>query len=137
MSEANKQLIRRWYEVVWNQQSETGIDEMLAPDCRAHGLSGGDAPLIGTEGFKAFHRKFCNAFPDLKISVEDVVAEGDKVAARWKATMTHSGDSLGFPASGKKTTMDGSTLVIIRNGKIAEGWNHMDMGGLFAQLRGN
>jgi predicted ester cyclase len=64
-----------------------------------------------------------------------MVAEGDKVAARWTTTMTHLGDGLGFPASGKKASMEGSTIVIIRDGMIREGWNFMDMGGLIAKLQ--
>jgi steroid delta-isomerase-like uncharacterized protein len=134
MSEANKELARRWFEEVWNQRKESAIESMLTPDCRAHGL-GGDAPLIGPEGFKTFHRSFCGAFPDLHVTVDDVVAEGDRVAIRWTATMTHLGAGLGFPASGKKVSMDGSTFVVIKGGKIDEGWNHMDITGLFAKLQ--
>ena len=95
MSEANKQLARRWFEEVWNQRKESAIDAILTPDCRAHGL-GGDAVLVGPEGFKTFHRSFCGAFPDLHVTVDDIVAEGDKVAIRWTATMTHLGDGLGI-----------------------------------------
>jgi steroid delta-isomerase-like uncharacterized protein len=134
MSEANKQLARRWFEEVWNQHKESAIDDLLTPDCRAHGL-GGDAALIGPEGFKTFHRSFCGAFPDLHVTVHDTIAEGDRVAIRWTATMTHLGDGLGFPASGKKVSMDGSTIVAIKDGKIDEGWNHMDITGLFAKLK--
>lgn len=137
MSEANKQLIRRWFEEVWNQQNESAVDAMLSHDCKAHGLGQGDEELVGPEGFKTFHRSFCKAFPDLRVTVLDTIAEGDKVAARWKATMTHQGDGLGFPASGKKTGMEGATVVIIKNGKIVEGWNHMDIGSLFAELKAN
>jgi steroid delta-isomerase-like uncharacterized protein len=135
MSEANKQLVRRWFEVVWNQRNEAAIETMLTPGCRAHGLSGSDGPLVGPEGFKTFHRSFCEAFPDLKIVVQDIIAEGDRVAARWTTTMTHLGDGLGFPASGKKASMDGQTIVVIKDGRIDEGWNHMDLGGLLAKLK--
>ena len=134
MSEANKQLARRWFEEVWNQRKESAIDAILTPDCRAHGL-GGDAVLVGPEGFKTFHRSFCGAFPDLHVTVDDIVAEGDKVAIRWTATMTHLGDGLGIPPSGKKVSMDGSMIVVIKDGKIDEGWNHLDITGLFAKLK--
>jgi steroid delta-isomerase-like uncharacterized protein len=134
MSETNKQLARRWFEEVWNQRKESVIDELLTPACRAHGL-GGDAVLIGPEGFKTFHRSFCAAFPDLRVTVDDIIAEGDRVAIRWTATMTHLGDGLGFPASGKKVSLDGSTILTIKDGKIDEGWNHMDITGLFAKLK--
>jgi steroid delta-isomerase-like uncharacterized protein len=135
MSEANRQLARRWFEEVWNQRKESAIEAMLIPGCRAHGLGGGVATLIGPEGFKTFHRSFCGAFPDLRVTVHDTIAEGDRVAIRWTATMTHLGDGLGFPASGKKVSMDGSTIVVIKDGKIDQGWNHMDLTGLFAELK--
>jgi steroid delta-isomerase-like uncharacterized protein len=134
MSEANKQLLRRWFEEVWNQRKESAIEAMLTPACRVHGL-GGDAALIGPEGFKTFHRSFCGAFPDLRVTVDDAIAEGEEVAIRWTATMTHLGDGLGFPPSGKKVSMDGSTIAVIKDGKMDEGWNHMDITGLFAQLK--
>ncbi len=135
MSEANKQLARRWFEEVWNQRKESAIEAMMTPGCRAHGLGVGDAALVGPEGFKTFHRSFCGAFPDLRVTVDDTIAEGDKVAIRWTATMTHLGDGLGFPASGKKVSMDGSTIAIVKDGKIDEGWNHMDITGLFVKLK--
>jgi steroid delta-isomerase-like uncharacterized protein len=135
MSEANKQLARRWFEEVWNQRNESAIEAMLTAGCRIHGLGGGDEALIGPEGFKTFYRGFCAAFPDLRVTVDDTIAEGDKVAIRWTATMTHLGDGLGFPASGKKVSMDGSTIGVIKDGKIDEGWNHMDITGLFAELK--
>jgi len=134
MSEANKQLARRWFEEVWNQRKESAIDDLLTPDWRVHGL-GGDAVLIGPEGFKTFHRSFCGAFPDLHVTVDDVITEGDKVAIRWTATMTHLSDGLGIPPSGKKVSMEGSTIGVIKDGKIDEGWNHMDITGLFARLK--
>jgi steroid delta-isomerase-like uncharacterized protein len=135
MSEANKQLMRRWFEEVWNEHKETAIADMMSPDWRGHGLSQGDSELIGPEGFKTFFRRFRGAFPDIHITVHDTIAEGDKVALRWTASMTHLGDHLGFPASGRKANVAGSTIVMIRNGRIVEGWNHMDMGGMLAQLK--
>ncbi len=136
-AQANEQLIRRWFEEVWNRKQETAIDEMLAEDCVAYGLPDPDAVVRGPEQFKRFHRGFCGAFPDLQITVEDVIASGDRVAARWRATGTHLGDHLGFPATGKKVQLDGVTIGVIRDGKIKEGWNMMDMGHFFESLRGD
>ncbi|HEY2861215.1 MAG TPA: ester cyclase [Terracidiphilus sp.] len=127
--------MRQFFEEVCNRKSEAAIDRMLAPDCIAYGLPDPDAVLRGTEEFRAFHRSFCGAFPDLYVTVEDVIAAGDRVAARWRATATHLGDHLGFPATGKKTCLDGATIGVIRNGRIAEAWNMMDMGYLFESLR--
>ena len=135
MSEANKQLVRRWFEEVWNQRRESLIDVMLTADVRAFGLGDGGATLIGPEGFKTFYRSFSAAFPDLHITVHDMIAEGDKVAVRWSANMTHLGNGLGFPPSGKKAILEGTTIVTIKDGRIDEGWNYMDMTGLITSLK--
>jgi steroid delta-isomerase-like uncharacterized protein len=133
---ANEQLMRRWFEEVWNQKSEAAIDELLAQDCVAYGLPDPDAVVRGPEQFKEFHRVFCGAFPDLHITVEDVIASGDRVAARWRAIGTHLGAHLGFPATGKKVTLDGATIAVIHDGRLKQGWNMMDMGHFFESLRG-
>ena len=135
MSEANRQLVYRWFEEVWNQHREAAIETMMNPGCVIHGLGDGDTVLIGPEGFKTFHRSFCTAFPDLHVTVDDTIAEGDKIAVRWTASMTHTGDGLGFPASGKKVSMSGSTIGVVKNGKLDAGWNHMDITGLLAKLK--
>jgi steroid delta-isomerase-like uncharacterized protein len=135
MSDANKELVRNWFERVWNQQSTAAIDEMYVSDGRAHGFPQADSVLVGPDEFKTIHRNFCESFPDIHVTVEDVIAEGDKVAARWSGTMTHLGDSLGIKATNRKVTLTGATIVIIKDGMISEGWNFMDMGGLVAKLQ--
>ena len=135
MSEENKQLMRRWFEEVWNKRRESAIDEMLHAHGKAHGLPDPDSSLEGPEGFKTVQRTFCGAFPDLHITVEDVIAEGDRVAVRWSATMTHLGDHFGFAATGKKARLDGAAFVVIKDGKIVEGWNQMDMTGMMQKLK--
>jgi len=134
MSEANKQLLRTWFGEIWNRHSVTAIDAMYRSDGRAHGFPQADSVLEGPEDFKVIHRNFCAAFPDIHVTVVEAIAEGDAVAARWSATTTHLGESLGMKATGKKVILTGSTFVTIKDGKIGEGWNFMDMGGLFAQL---
>lgn len=91
--------------------------------------------LVGPSGFKTFHRTFCETFPELRVTIDDIIAEDDKVAIRWTAEMTHLGDGLGFPASGKKVRLPGATFILVKNGKIDAGWDHMDMGEMVAQLR--
>lgn len=133
--QANERLVRRFFEQVWNRKDETAVDEFLAPDCIAYGLPDPDAVLRGPEEFKAVFRMFVGAFPDVKISIQDVIAAGDRVAVRWTSTGTHLGPHLGFPPSGKSITLDGATIGIIRDGKIAQAWNMMDMGHLFDSIR--
>ena len=99
MAEENKALIRRWFEEVWNKGRADAIDEMFAEGGVAHGLSDeSGSPLRGPAAFREFHQKFRNAFPDIVVTVEDTIAEGDQVAARCLVRGKHSGDSLGFAA---------------------------------------
>ena len=135
MSEANKQLARDWFEQVWNQKSEEAIDRMFSLHGKAHGFLGPDGVLDGPEAFKEAHRVFCAAFPDIHADIEQIVAEGDVVAIRWKATLTHLGDQLGFPASGKKGTLNGSSFIVVNGGQIIDGWNQMDLQALYLDLQ--
>jgi steroid delta-isomerase-like uncharacterized protein len=135
MSEANKRLVRNWFEEVWNNRNEAAIETMMNLDCRIHGLGDEDELLIGPEGFKIFYHAFRRAFPDLHVTLHEMIAEGDLVAVRWTVTMTHLGDGLGFPASGRHVSMEGSTIGAVTDGKLSEGWNHMDLTGLFAKLQ--
>jgi steroid delta-isomerase-like uncharacterized protein len=132
---ANEQLIRRWFEEVWNQKSEAAIDEMMAGDCVAYGLPDPDAVVRGSAQFKEFHRGFSGAFPDLQISVQDVIASGDRVAARWLMKGTHLGGQLGFPATAKTVALEGVSIAVIQDGKLKEGWNMVDIGRFFELLR--
>ena len=101
MSEQNKALARRWFEEVWNQGRESSIDELFHPQGNAYGFPEPDSVLIGPEGFKTIHRVFHNAFGNIHVVIDDLIAEGDKVAVRWTCTMVHNGEGLGFPATGK------------------------------------
>ena len=136
MSEENKKLVRRWFEEVWNQQREEAIDEMFAPGGKAHGFPERDSVLVGPEKFKETHRVFIGAFPDLHITVHDVVAEGEKVAVFWTAAMTHLGDHLGFAPTLKRERLDGASLLIVGGSQIQEGWDYMELQGLIMRLKG-
>jgi steroid delta-isomerase-like uncharacterized protein len=136
MSEsANKALMQRWFEEVWNQGKESVIDELFHPQGKAHGFPTPDSTLIGPEGFKTVHRQFQNTFGNLHLEIHDLLAEDDRVALRWTTTATHSGDGLGFPASGKKATLEGSSFTVCRNGQITEAWNFMDLTKLTLDLK--
>ena len=135
MTKDNEVLIRRWFEEVWNKGREDAVDEMFAEDGIAHGLSddSGD-PLRGPAAFKEFHAKFSEAFPDIVVTVEDTIAEGDKVAARCTVRGRHSGDTLGFAATHAPMEITGMSIVRIRGGKIVEGWNNFDFMTMYKQL---
>ena len=135
MSEENKLLIRRWFEEVWNKGRAESIDELFAENGIAHGLSDDPAkPITGPRDFRPFHTLFREAFPNMMIVVEDVVAEGDKVAARCSVRAKHEGDFMGREATQAPVEFTGITIVRIDNGKIVEAWNNFDFMSLHKQV---
>jgi steroid delta-isomerase-like uncharacterized protein len=135
VAQAYATLAHRWFEEVWNQGKESAIDELLAEDAIAHGLADpADGEISGPAAFKPFVRKFRTAFPDMRISVEDVVVEGDKIAARCVVTGNHTGPGLMPAPTGKSTLITGICILRVKDGKIAEGWNNFDFLTLFQQL---
>jgi steroid delta-isomerase-like uncharacterized protein len=134
MSAENIQVIRRWFDEVWNQGRMEAIDELFAADGIAYGLGEAGKDVHGAAGFKPFVHRIRNAFPDIHITVDDTINEGDKIAARFTATMTHTGDDLGFPATGKRVTVSGISFTRIAKGQIVQGWNNWDIYGMMQQL---
>src|SRR3990170_943704 len=128
MSAENKALLRRWFEEVWNKGRTAAIDEILATNAVVHGLG---ADLHGPAGFKAFHSAYRDAFPDVKLQIDDLIAERDTVAVRWSGTGTHRGEGLGFAATGRQVRFSGMTFARVEGGKLAEGWNSFDQLGMF------
>ena len=127
MSEENKALLRRWFEEVWNKGRAEAIDEMFDAEGIVHGLSDDDATTLrGPKDFKPFHDVFRGAFPNIQVTVEEAIAEGDLVAARCSVRGQHSGDHLGVAASNAPVQFTGMVFVRVRNGKIVEAWNNFD-----------
>lgn len=127
MSEQNKALLRRWFEEVWNKGRSDVIHEMFAADGIAHGLTDDHSgPLKGPAGFKPFHETFRQAFPDIEVIVEEIIGEGDLLAARCSVRGTHKGDSLGITASNARVEFTGMCIVRIGDGMIVEAWNNFD-----------
>lgn len=131
------QLIRRWFEEVWNQQRAEAVNELMAPDAVGHGLGDSSAALHGPAAFRQVHARFCGAFPDLHIQVEDVIVEGDRSAARLTVTGTHRGDHLGFPATGRPVRFSGMLLARWRDGQLVEGWSEFNFASMMQQLQGH
>lgn len=130
----NEALTRRWFEEVWNKGRVEAIDEMFAEDGIAHGLSDGEEEIRGPAAFKVFHATFRGAFPDMQITMEEILCQDDKTAGRFSGQATHAGDQLGIPATGKRVNFTGMTFIRWKDGKIAEGWNNVDFAGIMAQL---
>lgn len=125
----NKRLYRRYVELLWHPEQ---LNEVLAPGFVAHDLPPG-LPT-GGEGLKALRRLIERAFPDLKPIIRDLIAEGDRVAARIALEGTHTGDFMGVAPTGKHLTTELFEIVRIEGDKIAERWVLRDRLGEFQQL---
>ena len=134
MSEANKELLRRWFEEVWNKGRADAIDEMFDENGIAHGLADdASQPIKGPSNFRPFHRTFREAFPNMTIVIEDMVAEGDRVAARCSVRGKHEGEFMGRAATQAPVEFTGMTIVRIDSGKIVEAWNNFDFMTMYKQ----
>ncbi len=129
---AEAEFIHRWFDEVWNKKRESAIDEMLTDDVIGYGL--GPEDIIGPDNFKAFHRNFVSAYPDLTVSVEDTVVEGDKIVARCRVTGTHCGEGIGVTPCNSPVDFTGVLIVRIRDGKIAEAWNEFNFMQMYKQV---
>lgn len=135
MSEENKELVRRWFEEVWNKGRADAIEEMFDANGIAHGLSDDpENPIKGPQNFRPFYTVFRDAFPNMMIVIEDMVAEGDKVAARCSVRAKHEGEFLGKTATESPVDFTGITIVRIDKGKIVEAWNNFDFMALHKQV---
>lgn len=130
--DANKALVRRFFEEVWSTGDLSLRDEFLAADYRGH-LAGAEQP-IDRNGWTGWFQGFRAAFPDARFTVEDMIAEGDRVAARLTMRGTHLGPMNGVPATGRAVVVTGMSIERVENGRIAEGWNQNDALGLLGQL---
>src|SRR5215472_14867860 len=125
------QLARNWFEEVWNQRRDATVRDRLAPGALCH-MEG--AELVGPEQFLEARVALLDAFPDMKVTVEATVAEGDDVVVRWSARATHRGDGLGMPASGRAVSFRGMTWMRFENGRVIEGWDSWNLGQLLQEL---
>jgi steroid delta-isomerase-like uncharacterized protein len=133
MSAENKALSRRLVEEAFNAGRLDVIDEVVASDFVGHDPSLPEE-LRGPAGVRELIAGYRAAFPDIRITIEDQVAEGDLVVTRWSATGTHQGELLGMPATGKQATVTGVTIDRIVDGRIVESWDNWDTLGLMQQL---
>jgi steroid delta-isomerase-like uncharacterized protein len=132
--EENVHLMKRWFKEVWNEGKVDSIHELLAPDAVGVGELDDGTPLRGVNEFVPFVARLRGAFPDMNIEVKDAFGAGDKVVVRWSATMTHKGDHLGMPATGKAVHFTGITIDRIANKQVIEGWDNWDQLGMLKQI---
>ena len=133
MQEENKAIVRRYFEEILDGGNLDLVDEIFEPQYVLHDPSS-PHEVRGVEGTKRFVGMFRSAFPDIAHSIEDQIAEGDKVVTRLRARATHTGDLMGIPPTGKGVTIEGTSIWRIADGKIGECWFNYDALGLMRQL---
>jgi len=131
-TETNKATVRRMLEQLWNERRVELIDEFFTEDIVSHVV--GFPSSSGLAETRQGLTMNLNAFPDIKISIDDEIAEGDKVVFNWTSRGTHQGELYGIPATGKQVTNTGMTIYRLENAKIAELWFIGDNLGMMQQL---
>ena len=134
MSDHNKSVSKRTFEEVWNQGKLQLIDELVASTCVLHDSMVPGGKVTGTHGYREFVEIYRASFPDLHFTINDQIAEGDKVATRYTATGTFKSAFMGMTPTHKHATVTGITIDRYQDGKLVEGWLNYDALGMFQQL---
>jgi steroid delta-isomerase-like uncharacterized protein len=132
-AEESKAIMRRYFEGAWEQGNVDLLDELLAPDYVNHTPATPDLPT-GPEGVKAVVSMFRSAMPDLRVVIEDMIAEGDKVASRYTLEGTHRGTLFGVAPTGQQLSIKSITVERVSDGRIREHWRNTDELGMMRQL---
>lgn len=131
MSEANKTAMREFFQRVYNQGDVAFLDQLTAPNFVSHDRGN---PTHDREGVKQIVRAIKSAFPDVQFRAEDVLADGDRVAARFTMKGTQRGEFMGVPATNKPIVVTGIDIVRFANGKAVEHWHEWSDMELLQQL---
>jgi steroid delta-isomerase-like uncharacterized protein len=129
----NKQIARRLVEEIWSNRNLAAIDELLSPDYIGHDPTQPE-PIRGPAGFREWVGVYLEAFPDGRVTIDEQIAEGDRVATRWTGRGTQTGELMGIAPTGKQVTVSGLTLSRFTGGKIVEEWEIYDALGMLVQL---
>ncbi len=132
-TEENKTVIRRYFEDVWNRGKVEMLSEFMAGNVLGYDATD-PKPRVGFESVKQVVMLFHTAFADMQVPLYDILAEGDKVVARWGLRGTHIGAFMGAPASGKRVDVNGIIIFRLGNRKIVEYWGNFDALGLMQQI---
>ena len=132
MNETNKNLVRRYYEEIWNQWDDEAVDQLIAADISFHGSLG--ISVEGLDGFRDYVARVRAAFPDFHNAINDLIAESDNVVAVLTYTGTHCGELFGIAPTGRRISYRGIAVFQIRDGKISKGYVLGDTQTLRTQL---
>ena len=131
---SHQQIIRRYYEELWNRWHLTLLDELIAEGIRFRGSLG--VTVQDRAGFRQYLELVRAAFPDFHNTIDELLEVGDRVVARMTYRGTHRGELLGIPATGKTVTYSGIAIFRLAGGKITEGYVLGDALGVLQQLLG-
>ncbi len=133
-TEENKAVLRREVEELYNHTGNLdAVEELFSPEYVSHEPTSGETR--GVEGARQFATTFREAFPDLECTIEDMIAEGDKVVMRFRGSGTHEGETEAFgPPTGNQMEITGITIKRLSEGKIVEAWTNFDALGMMQQL---
>ena len=132
MSADNKALVRRSIEEAINKGNLAVIDEITASNYVYHEPTAGE--VKGPDGLKKLIAMYRDAFPDVRMTIDDQIAEGDRVVTRWTVRGTHRGELMGIAASGKQIVVTGIVITRFANGKAVEEWENYDALGMMRQI---
>ncbi|MBI3287464.1 MAG: ester cyclase [Chloroflexi bacterium] len=130
-AQENKDRFRRAFEALFNEGNLAVADELFDPNFLGHAPPN---PIRGPQGLKQTVDMYRKALPDLHLTIEDQIAQGDRLANRWTARGTHRGELMGIPPTGKPVTLTGITINRWAGGKIVEGWTEINLMGVMQQL---
>jgi steroid delta-isomerase-like uncharacterized protein len=126
MAYDNRAIIRQFFDEVWSSGQLGVADELVAAGCVNHDVASISGDIKGVEALKAQVREYRAAFPDLRFLMQDLIATGDTVVARWTATGTNRAPLMDIPPTGKTTSVEGMTISRLSNGKVIESWSQWD-----------
>ncbi|HYL82978.1 MAG TPA: ester cyclase [Candidatus Angelobacter sp.] len=133
MSVDNKAIVRRLYEEAWNKRKLEVLDLLLSPSHALHGPNF-TGRTIGPDAYKRTITHYTTGYPDLRFTVEEMIAEGDKVVCYWTMSGTHNGEFMAIPPTHKKMSVDGITIHDIAEGKIMDSYVSLDLWSMMQQL---
>ncbi len=131
--EENKAVVRRFLEEVFSKGNLELVDELFAPNYVLHDPAV-PGEVRGPEGIKQYVDMYRSAYPDTRFTVEDQIAEGDRVVTRWTGRGTHQGELMGIPPTGQEVTVTGIEFDRVSGGKLEETWVNYDAMGMMQQL---
>jgi steroid delta-isomerase-like uncharacterized protein len=134
MAQDNKAISRQIVEEAFNKGNVDVLDEIVSQDIVFHDPGAPPNMAPGREGLKQMVLGYRIAYPDIKVTIEDEIVEGDKVVTRWSARGTNEGEMMGMPPTGKETQVTGITIDRIEGDQIVESWTNWDTLGLLQQL---